>query len=74
MAAEDAEEFLPRSLLGGDPEQPLHVGGFGSFHPSGVNFALGDGSVRFILDNTTPGLLRRLAHRDDGGLVSASEW
>jgi prepilin-type N-terminal cleavage/methylation domain-containing protein len=70
----DKEEFLPRSLLGGNPEAPLEVGGFGSFHPSGVNFAIGDGSVRFILDDASPGLLQRLANREDGKLISGSEW
>lgn len=73
-ASTDEEEFLPRSLLGGNPEAPLEVGGFGSFHPSGVNFAVGDGSVRFILDDASPGLLKRLANRADGKLVSGSEW
>jgi len=73
-ASENQENYLPRSLLGGNPEAPLQVGGFGSYHPSGVNFALGDGSVRFILDDASPGFLRRLANRADGKLVSGSEW
>lgn len=70
----DEGDYLPRSLLGGNPEAPLEVGGFASFHPSGVNFAIGDGSVRFILDDASPGLLQRLANREDGELVSGSEW
>ena len=69
-AAEDAEEFLARSLLGGDPEQPLHVGGFGSSHPSGVNFALGDGSVRFIGDTIARQLYQDLSTKAYGEVVT----
>jgi prepilin-type N-terminal cleavage/methylation domain-containing protein/prepilin-type processing-associated H-X9-DG protein len=65
--------FLPHSLLGGNSSAPLHVGGFGSYHVGGVNFAFGDGSVRMLSDGIAPGLLRRLANRHDGKLVSSDE-
>jgi prepilin-type processing-associated H-X9-DG protein len=39
----------------------------------GVNFAFGDGSVRFVADDATAGLLGRLANRSDGNLVDARE-
>jgi prepilin-type N-terminal cleavage/methylation domain-containing protein/prepilin-type processing-associated H-X9-DG protein len=48
------------------------VGGFGSFHPGGAQFAMGDGSVRFLgetIDDTT---LLQLGHRADGRLTGDS--
>lgn len=70
----DANGFLPRSKLGGNPAAPLAVGGFGSSHAHGANFAMGDGSVRFITDDVSAGLMGRLANRDDGGIINANEW
>jgi prepilin-type N-terminal cleavage/methylation domain-containing protein len=49
---------------------PLYVGGGGSSHPGGFQVALGDGSVTFISMNISPRLLRNLAHRFDGELIS----
>jgi prepilin-type N-terminal cleavage/methylation domain-containing protein/prepilin-type processing-associated H-X9-DG protein len=45
------------------------VGGFGGFHPGGVQFAFGDGSVRFLSITTAPAVLLQLAHRADGKLI-----
>jgi len=44
--------------------------GFRSFHPSGANFLLGDGSVRFIGENIDGATYRGLASRDGGELVT----
>jgi prepilin-type N-terminal cleavage/methylation domain-containing protein/prepilin-type processing-associated H-X9-DG protein len=53
----------------------LYVGGFGSYHPGGVNFAFGDGSVRFISDSIELAILQQLANRADGKLLPAgSDW
>src|SRR5262245_22562282 len=70
----DAQGFLPHSRLGGNSTKPLYVGGFGSNHVGGVNFALGDGSVRFTLEDASAGLMGRLANREDGQIIDAREW
>ncbi len=56
------------------PEEPtadilLEVGGFSSPHAGGAHVALGDGSVRFLIDQMDQETLRRLANRADGELV-----
>jgi len=51
----------------GDPT--LVVGGFVSHHAGGVNFAFGDGSVRFVPDTISMSVLQQLAHRADGKLL-----
>jgi len=70
----DKNGFLPHSKLGGNTAAPLAVGGFASNHIGGVNFAFGDGSVRFINDNASAGLMGRLANRADGQIIDAKEW
>jgi prepilin-type processing-associated H-X9-DG protein len=50
------------------PGNPLFVGGFGSCHPQGAQFAFGDGHVRFINQMATPAVLSQLGHRADGKL------
>jgi len=42
----------------------------GSLHPGGANFCLGDGSVRFLGENTNVTLLTRLGYMADGSVVS----
>src|SRR5215212_2687638 len=64
----DQNGMLPHSKLGGNATSPLAVGGFASNHTGGVNFAFGDGSVRFISDDASAGLMGRLANRADGKL------
>lgn len=49
------------------PSTPA-VGGFGSFHYGGSQFAFGDGSVRFVSSTIDMDVLRRLGHRADGEL------
>ena len=53
-----------------NPPPPLQVGGFGSFHTGGAQFALGDGSVRFLSENIDPDVLKNLGNRADGNLIS----
>jgi prepilin-type processing-associated H-X9-DG protein len=45
---------------------PTFVGGFGSQHPRGANFAFGDASVRFIMQTIDQSVYQRLGHRADG--------
>src|SRR5262249_32545332 len=47
----------------------LYVGGFNSWHPGGVIFVFGDGSVRFVSDAIGLEVLQTLANRSDGKLV-----
>ena len=47
----------------------LLVGGFGSFHAGGANFAFGDGSIRFISQNISPVLFQKLGDRHDGQML-----
>jgi len=59
---------LAPALAPGGPGNPLWVGGFGSFHPAGANFAFGDGSVRHLRNVIELAVLQQLAHRKDGQL------
>lgn len=52
---------------------PLEVGGFGSFHPGGINVTFADGSTRFVTQGVSPELLRLYGHRADGELMKPEE-
>ncbi|MEX1224172.1 MAG: DUF1559 domain-containing protein [Pirellulales bacterium] len=54
--------FNTDRLVGGFRD--LHT--FRSDHPGGVTMLLGDGSVRFVAENTNPDTLKWLAKRNDG--------
>lgn len=49
------------------------VGGFASFHPGGANFAMGDGSTRFIASTIALPIYHQLGHRADGELVELEQ-
>lgn len=61
---EQMRERLPPEANGG-----LFVGGFGSYHSSGCNFAFADGSVQMFAFNVDQEVLQKLANRHDGQLV-----
>ena len=48
---------------------PAHVGGFSSHHVGGAQFTLGDGSARFLNENISELVFRRLGNRSDGEVV-----
>ena len=53
---------------------PQFVGGFGSRHPGGSNFAFGDGSVRFVKSSVNPKVYQHLANRADGEVIDADQY
>jgi len=70
---------LPGADAGNDesevaPGTPTFVGGLSSRHPGGANFAFGDGSVRFLKNSISPGVLNLLASRADGEIVSSDQF
>ncbi len=56
----------PGDFVAGDPTA---VGGFGSFHAGGAQFAFGDGSVRFLSETLDTEIFQSLGHRSDGKLI-----
>lgn len=57
-------------IVNGLPTNPTAIGGFESQHVNGVNFAFGDGSLRFLRDTIDMQVYQRLGHRADGQLLS----
>ena len=58
----------PRGQTPSGMTDPDVVGGFGSWHTGGAQFALGDGSVRFLSENIDKELYESLGKRGDGTL------
>ena len=69
---EDEDDKAPKPK--GEKDPALEVGGFGSRHPGGSNFAFGDGSVRFLKNTISPKVFRFLGNRADGELVSGDQF
>jgi prepilin-type N-terminal cleavage/methylation domain-containing protein len=55
-----------------DPQ--LIVGGFGSTHPGGSQYAFGDGRTAFLASSASPQVLRQLTHRADGMLLDEEAY
>jgi prepilin-type N-terminal cleavage/methylation domain-containing protein/prepilin-type processing-associated H-X9-DG protein len=53
---------------------PTLVGGYSSNHAGGVNFAFGDGSVRFVKNSINARVYRFLGNRADGEMLSADQF
>lgn len=62
----------PRVLPNAPPVPPADqaIGGFSSFHVGGAQFALADGSVRFISENVDAIVFHNIGNRADGNLVA----
>jgi prepilin-type N-terminal cleavage/methylation domain-containing protein len=67
-SAAEIEPSAPQRI---DPD---YVGGFGSPHTYGGWFVLADGHVRWISREIGPQVLRQLADRTDGALVSDADY
>jgi len=58
---------------GSDPPRPGRLGQWGrvgSLHPGGANFAMGDGSVRFVRETIPAATLRLVALMSDGSVIN----
>jgi prepilin-type processing-associated H-X9-DG protein/prepilin-type N-terminal cleavage/methylation domain-containing protein len=73
-AGVDEDPAFPASKPEAVPGATTYVGGFSSRHPGGANFAFGDGSVRFLKTSASPRIMRRLASRADGDILSADQY
>jgi prepilin-type processing-associated H-X9-DG protein len=67
---EDAASAAGAALEG----TPAFVGGYSSRHPGGANFALGDGSVRFLRSSVSPKIFKLLANRADGEIIDGDRY
>src|SRR5262249_15927278 len=63
---------VPAKATSCDQIKADRLSAFGSRHPGGANFALADGSVRFLSDTLTLTTLRRLSTRAAGEVISDS--
>lgn len=64
----DVQEASIASTLATIKSKPeLAVGGFGSSHPGGSQFAVGDGSVRFCAETIDPLVYLQLGNRGTTG-------
>ena len=52
----------------------FYIWGFKSFHPGGANFAMADGSVRFIKQTIHPRIYNAIGTRNKGEVVSADAY
>ena len=57
-----------------DPANPGYCYGFRSQHPGGCNFAMCDGSVRYIKDSIAQVIYQGLSTRDKGEVISQGDY
>jgi prepilin-type processing-associated H-X9-DG protein len=64
-------EHRPTSAPCPDPKKmPVNSSMWGSFHPTGANFAMGDGSVRFLSDTIARNAFLAMASRNGDDIVA----
>ena len=56
------------------PELEAYIASFGSAHPGGANFLMGDGSVRFIKETINLDVFKALGTRAGGEVISADSY
>ncbi|MEZ6148794.1 MAG: DUF1559 domain-containing protein [Pirellulaceae bacterium] len=61
-------------IIPGRPNPGSDVGGFGSYHTGGSQFALADGSVHFLSQQIDATLMQQLGNRADGTLTRSNLW
>lgn len=69
LPPEESPDAVPVDQDAVQAQKLLRVGGFGSNHTTGAQFAFVDGSVRFISQYVDTALFRRLGSRRDGEIV-----
>jgi prepilin-type N-terminal cleavage/methylation domain-containing protein/prepilin-type processing-associated H-X9-DG protein len=67
-------DWLKNATIPGGPCNTLGQWGFRSFHPGGGNFAMADGSVKFIKSSINLATYRALGTRNVGEVVSADQY
>jgi prepilin-type processing-associated H-X9-DG protein len=67
-------DWLKNANVPGGPCLLLGQWGFHSNHPGGANFAMADGSVKFIKSSINPNTYRALGTRNLGEIVSADQY
>ena len=68
----NASEFMDNKLWkvrNAGVQPPDFVGGFGSQHPGGANFAMAGGGIRFLRNSIDPQFFLNLANREDGAMM-----
>ncbi len=67
-------DWLNNAQIPGGACNSLGQWGFRGFHPGGVNFAMADGSVRFIKNSINLSTYRALGTRNLGEVVSSDQY
>ncbi len=67
-------DWLQNAAIPGGPCNSLGQWGFRSLHPGGLNFAMTDGSVKFIKNSVNLVAYRALGTRSAGEIVSSDQY